>query len=106
MNNLQAVDPEKSVPNDVKNLLACTECKLILTEHQWRKQRHGECPNCQEHRDVDGHYLCADFVGMISVMMVKDSWVARWNEIMPNAQPGVYAINVPQPAYDEYANMM
>ena len=55
---------------------------------------------------MDGHYLCADFVGMISVMMVKDSWVARWNEIMPNAQPGVYAINVPQPAYDEYANMM
>ena len=55
---------------------------------------------------MDGHYLCADFVGMISVMMVKDSWVARWNEILPNAQPGVYAINVPQPAHDEYANMM
>jgi len=30
---------------------------------------------------------------MISVMMPKESWVAKWNEVR-SCMPGVYAINI------------
>ena len=32
---------------------------------------------------------------MISVMMPRESWVAKWNEIK-TCMPGIYAINVTQ----------
>ena len=39
---------------------------------------------------------------MISVMMPRESWVAKWNEIR-ECIPGVYAINVPNYNDDEIA---
>ena len=47
------------------------------------------CPNCK--REIDA---TPDYIGMISVIMPKESWVAKWNEIL-ECIPGVYAINVP-----------
>ena len=48
-----------------------------------------QCPNCQQSTE-----LTHDFVGMISCMMPRESWVAKWNELT-HLIPGVYAINVP-----------
>lgn len=41
-----------------------------------------------------------DFVGMISIMMPRESWVAKWNDISERI-PGVYATNVPKFYEDE-----
>ena len=89
-------DYERYVPNpcDNRNLSACLACKLIMHESQWSKL-HWKCPNCRV--DVD---VTQDFVGMISLMMPQESWVARWNEIR-YCIPGVYAIKVPEANEDE-----
>ena len=47
-----------------------------------------KCPNCNDRTE-----RTQDFVGMISVMMPSQSWVAKWNEIR-TCIPGVYAINI------------
>jgi len=64
-------------------------CKLIMNEGQWSRL-HGRCPNCRSEVETT-----QDYVGMISLMMPQESWVAKWNDIR-NCIPGVYAINVPQ----------
>ena len=88
---LQLTDVAKYVPQDNRNLNACVLCKIIMTESQWRRQ-NDNCPNCMK-----APTLTPDFVGMISVMMPKESWVAKWNKVM-TCIPGVYAINIPQAA--------
>jgi len=48
------------------------------------------CPNCK-----NPNIECTkDFVGMVSVMMPRNSWVAKWNELTDKI-PGVYAIALP-----------
>ena len=58
-----------------------------MQEAQWTRL-HERCPNCDR-----GTERTQDFVGMISTMMPRESWVAKWNEIR-TCVPGVYAINV------------
>ena len=89
INNKQIQDVGKYAPRGNKNLQACSTCKLIMQEAQWRKMEE-KCPNCTV-RILPN----SDFVGMISVMMPRESWVAKWNEIR-TCMPGLYAINVPQ----------
>ena len=90
-------DCARYVPRDVKNTMACPKCKIIMNESQWNSLRR-MCPNCKQ--DVDP---TPDYVGMISIMMPKESWVAKWNRIVTRI-PGVYAINVPQEMERERAN--
>ena len=96
VDNRQIMDFQKYVPTDNRNLAACPWCKIIMTEQQWNKI-NTRCPNC--HKSVEP---TQDYVGMISIMMPKESWVAKWNEIRENI-PGVYAINVPQFLDEEIA---
>jgi|LauGreDrversion4_2_1035121.scaffolds.fasta_scaffold115538_1 hypothetical protein len=56
------------------------------------------CDNCPEYDygDFDSlsEHTTANFSGMIAMMMAKDSWVAKWNHLLPGHVPGVYATQV------------
>ena len=90
VSTMQLQDVQKYVPSDSRNLCACLDCKLIMTANQW--ERIKICPNCRS--NVADNNVTSDFVGMISLMMPRESWVAKWNEIRTYI-PGVYAINIP-----------
>lgn len=87
--NLSLSEISRYVPTENKSLEACVVCKLVLNKTQWERM-NVRCPNCR--RPVE---TTPDYIGMISIIMPQESWVARWNDII-NVQPGVYAINVPQ----------
>jgi len=57
-----------------------------MQDSQW-KQQH-TCPNCEARVETT-----QDYVGMISVMMPRESWVAKWNDVR-NVIPGCYAISI------------
>ncbi len=86
----------KYVPQDTKQLAACVNCKIIMQESQWAKLQD-RCPNCEQRVETT-----QDFVGMISTMMPRESWVAKWNKIQ-TCISGVYAINVTQLNEDDDA---
>lgn len=70
-----------------KNLLACTGCRLVMSDTQWKSK---SCPNClhDENQSITPH-----FSGLISLFMPTNSWVARWNKL-EGMKPGIYAITV------------
>ena len=87
----------KQVPDTAKDkdLRACTSCNLILSYRQWSSQKLS-CPNCREIRGEQG--TTRYFTGMVSLMMVTKSWVAKYNK-MKDRKPGVYAIRIMQEDY-------
>ena len=83
----------KTIPNSMKRLRACIECKLVKTEGQFLADM---CDNCQRKfesiEDVQ-EYTTANFNGIISMMDPKNSWVAKWQNLTIH-MPGVYAVDV------------
>ena len=84
-------------PNATKKLVACLSCKLINTQEQFLQ--NGTCPNCEEPSILDyealKEFTTTNFVGMISLVQPKSSWVGRWNGLK-GSKPGVYAIDAKQ----------
>ena len=97
---MDRADFEGACPPDGKNkLLACIDCRMILTQDQFLKKRG--CPNCDQRiLDYEGlrEYTTTNFSGMISVLGAlsqQSSWVCRWNGLRKCA-PGCYAIDARQ----------
>ena len=84
---------DELVPSSESNLEACCGCGLILSRIQWEgKSGHAgiQCPN----NCYDGNQeITSNFIGMISIMHPKSSWVARWNN-KGSYTPGVYAMHL------------
>ena len=80
-----------------KDLRACINCKLILSQEQWKIRRHDNlgCINCGNQRELKHTPY---FSGTISLFLPSASWVARWNGL-EGRKPGVYALNI---YYDDY----
>ena len=64
-----------SYPSSLKQLRACTQCRLIKTENQFKKEG---CENCGINPKEILQYITPHFKGMIAVMDPKYSWAARW----------------------------
>ena len=78
---------EENVPNGEKNLEACRQCHLLLTQNQWSKRSWQTCPNnCMNDRT-------SEFSGIIAMLQPRGSWVAKWNQ-MSDYVPGIYAIHI------------
>ena len=54
------------------------------------------CENCPEYdySDLESDHTTTNFTGMIAMILQRDSWVAKWNQIGANRIPGIYAIAV------------
>ncbi len=86
------VDSELNVPDAETALEACTDCGLILSRKQWvkreKKSTYG-CPNgCDNSCETTN-----DFTGVISIMVPRTSWVARYTRKI-DLVPGLYAMNL------------
>ena len=82
MNKTDLAQAEKTVPKDRKRLRACVQCKLVKTENQFKSEK--ACENkCWGSNGLDEWYdnTTTNFSGIISMMIPKKSWVAKWNEM-------------------------
>ena len=68
-----------------------------MSERQWQRT---PCPNCSERADNHHRGQTAHFTGMVSLCMVKRSWVAQYNRF-DYQKPGVYAIRTLQDSDSE-----
>ncbi len=92
MNDFQnLVDSAKNVPDSESQLMACTDCGIILTNRQWNnRSKHSQsaCPNNCENCETT-----PDFTGVMSIMVPRTSWVARYTR-KTYLVPGIYAMNI------------
>ncbi|TRY53015.1 Spt4/RpoE2 zinc finger [Cryptosporidium tyzzeri] len=82
--------------NYVLRLRACLSCRIILSDQQFYE---GGCPNCTHlamefDRQKVNSCTSMSFKGMISMLKPNESWVARYNKLLPNIVPGCYAVSV------------
>eukprot|EP00808_Paulinella_micropora_P021313 g73988.t1 len=66
------------LPDNLKNLRACLQCKLIKTARQFEEKGCENCPNLTEENIPFADYTTPTFQGMIAMMDPEHSWVARW----------------------------
>ena len=76
---------QNDVPDSERKLEACTNCKIILSQSQFKRRG---CPN-----DCVNYETTPDFTGLISLMQPQSSWVAKWNQLQ-DLTPGIYAIHI------------
>ena len=62
-------------PQELKKLKACTNCHLIKTDAQFKKEG---CDNCHLSKTVQDDKLTGKFKGMIAITDPKKSWAARY----------------------------
>ncbi len=85
-----------SYPTNMKKLRACTGCKILKTESQW-KDNEFECDNCGR---ISEESLTANHKGFVAFTDPKISWAAKWlsrNDI----KPGLYCLYVEDLNEDE-----
>ena len=80
-------DSIANVPDSESGLECCLSCGIILSRKQWSQRDHEFCPNgCHGETTTE-------FSGVVSVMLPRQSWVARYNGKREQV-PGVYALNI------------
>ena len=91
-------------PQELKKLKACTQCHLIKTDAQFRKEG---CENCKISKNAIEEKITGKFKGMIAITDPKKSWAAKYldkgkyffyyNFNLAYCLPGFYALGI----YDE-----
>lgn len=77
-------------PKELKKLRACTTCKLLKTERQWKDNT---CENCGILKKEQS--ITANFKGFVCYTDPNHSWVAKWlTKPGIDLKPGVYCISV------------
>ncbi|TNJ27957.1 Transcription elongation factor Spt4 [Giardia muris] len=93
------ITPElKNVPDDVKRLRACVNCRFVLDTEHWRQQ--ATCPNCGTNRAF------TRFDGLVALLTLNENssyirralFTSQRNE--PNI-PGLYAIRLQESRADD-----
>lgn len=79
------------VPEDAKNMSACSKCHYVMENRQWRSTNG--CPNCKEERDT------LRFQGAVALLSTndKESYILRLLRAKYNADPripGIYAVTL------------
>merc|ERR550517_1645683 len=89
------VDTEEMavVPENLNQLRACLQCKLIKTYEQWQDSGCENCGQSVERFDHLTTWTTPKFVGFLSVMKPTQSWVARYRR-QEKFVPGCYALAV------------
>ena len=64
-----------SYPSSLKQLRAYTQCRLIKTENQFKKEG---CENCGINPKEILQYITPHFKGMIAITYPEESWCAKW----------------------------
>eukprot|EP00744_Colponema_vietnamica_P007683 GILI01011033.1.p1 GENE.GILI01011033.1~~GILI01011033.1.p1 ORF type:complete len:127 (+),score=21.52 GILI01011033.1:51-383(+) len=84
-----------AAPNSTKRLRACLQCHLVKTHEQFYQDGCDNCHffNMQNDKNLVESCTSTNFEGIISMMQPTESWVARWNRIVPYV-PGCYCISV------------
>ena len=62
-------------PQELKKLKACTQCHLIKTDAQFRKEG---CENCKISKNAIEERITGKFKGMIAITDPKRSWAAKY----------------------------
>ena len=81
------------LPLQDKQLVACRECKRVLTRAQFVSDGCASCGTTGTHRDELQEQTTAKFHGFVGLVDARNSWVARLIG-RDDAPPGVYAAHV------------
>eukprot|EP00457_Paulinella_chromatophora_P017591 gb/GEZN01018670.1/.p1 GENE.gb/GEZN01018670.1/~~gb/GEZN01018670.1/.p1 ORF type:complete len:108 (+),score=20.90 gb/GEZN01018670.1/:368-691(+) len=74
----QAHPGSAELPEGLKELRACLQCKLIKQSKQFEEHGCENCPDMKEENVPHGDYTTPTFQGMIAMMDPEHSWVAKW----------------------------
>mmetsp|Transcript_31942 Transcript_31942/g.98915 ORF Transcript_31942/g.98915 Transcript_31942/m.98915 type:complete len:129 (-) Transcript_31942:24-410(-) len=87
------VQDQVQLPMQDRQLMACRECKRVLTRAQFVSDGCASCGSTGMHRDELQEQTTAKFHGFVGLVDAHNSWVARLIG-REDAPPGVYAAHV------------
>jgi RNA polymerase subunit RPABC4/transcription elongation factor Spt4 len=81
------------LPLSDRQLMACRECKRVLTRGQFYSEGCMSCGSASMERDEVQDQTTAKFHGFVGLVDARNSWVARIIG-RDDAPPGVYAAHI------------